>query len=65
MMFPVVMIVFGIVFLINGAYLIHKLFQQTNHYRRQWLGYLAFIAAFILSYSAQHFLRSIGRPPLS
>lgn len=55
MVFPVVMIVFGIVLLISGAYLIHKVLQQTNHYRRQWLGYLAFIAVFILSYSASIF----------
>ncbi|HAT4425585.1 GGDEF domain-containing protein [Legionella pneumophila serogroup 1] len=55
MVFPVVMIVLGIVFLISGAYLVNRLLQQTSHYRMQWLGYLAFIGAFILSYSASIF----------
>ncbi|HAU0263731.1 TPA: GGDEF domain-containing protein [Legionella pneumophila] len=55
MVFPVVMIVLGIVLLISGAYLINKLLQKTNHYRRQWFSYLAFIAVFILSYSASIF----------
>ncbi|HCW6752871.1 TPA: GGDEF domain-containing protein [Legionella pneumophila] len=52
MVIPVFMILLGIGFLINGAYLINKLLQQTNHYRRQYLIYLAFIGVFILSYSA-------------
>ncbi|HAU1881693.1 TPA: GGDEF domain-containing protein, partial [Legionella pneumophila] len=34
MVIPVVMIVFGIVFLAKGAYLINGLVQQGNHYRR-------------------------------
>ncbi|WP_106225071.1 GGDEF domain-containing protein [Legionella pneumophila] len=55
MVIPVVMIVFGIVFLINGAYLVNRLLQQTNQYRWQWLAYLAFISFFILSYSASIF----------
>jgi diguanylate cyclase (GGDEF)-like protein len=49
------MIVVGIVFLVGGAYLISGLLYQTNHYRRQWLVYLAFIGVFILSYSASIF----------
>lgn len=63
MVFPVVMIVLGIVLLISGAYLINKLLQKTNHYRRQWLSYLAFIALFSVIQPA--FLRSISRSPLS
>ncbi|HAT1958825.1 TPA: diguanylate cyclase [Legionella pneumophila subsp. pneumophila] len=55
MVFPVIMIVIGIVFLIGGAYLIKSILQQTNHYRWLWLVYLVFIGAFILSYSASIF----------
>ncbi|HAT1868156.1 GGDEF domain-containing protein [Legionella pneumophila] len=51
MVIPVVMILFGISFLVKGAYLINQLMQQTNQYRRKWLIYFAFIIAFILSYS--------------
>lgn len=58
MVFPVIMIVVGIVFLIGSAYLIKSVLQQTNHYRWQWLVYLVFIGAFILSYSASIFMVS-------
>ncbi|HAU2399755.1 TPA: diguanylate cyclase [Legionella pneumophila] len=55
MVIPVVMIVFGIAFLANGAYLIDGLVQQRNHYRRLGLVSLAFIGIFILSYLASIF----------
>ncbi|HAT7052158.1 GGDEF domain-containing protein [Legionella pneumophila serogroup 1] len=52
MVISIVMILFGIVFLSRGAYLIKAVLQQTSYYRPQWHAYLAFIAFFIASYLA-------------